>query len=285
MNYYEFTFTYSSPIPASTLNDVLAEELGKIEFESFAQTDDSLLAYISATSYNDVLLSETLSAFPLENVEIFYTKRLIEGKDWNEEWERNYFQPIEIGTDCIVRASFHAVKDNFKYNIIIDPKMAFGTGNHATTYLMISSILRLNLEGKEILDMGCGTAVLAILAKQKGASRVVAIDIDPWAYDNALENIRLNQTNEINVFLGGAEEIEAAGSFDYIFANINRNILLQDVHQYSKALNPDGVLYMSGFYTEDIPLLEQECLKERLELIHSSVRDNWALMSVRKMKT
>lgn len=160
--------------------------------------------------------------------------------------------------------------------------MAFGTGNHATTYLMIQEMLKLDLEGKELLDMGCGTAVLAILAQMRGASRVVAIDIDEWAYNNALENIRLNHTEEIQVALGGAERIPEFGSFDVVFANINRNILLNDICHYSHCMKPGALLFMSGFYTEDIPALRKECEKNGLQIASSSEKDNWAAIKVCK---
>lgn len=160
--------------------------------------------------------------------------------------------------------------------------MAFGTGNHETTYLMLSEMLRLDLTGKELLDMGCGTAVLAILAAKKGAKRLVAIDIDEWAYENAIENCRLNNTEDIRVMLGGAEQIASAGTFDYIFANINRNILLNDIHTYVPALNPEGILYMSGFYTEDIPAIESECLQNGLSLISHTARNNWVVVKTKK---
>lgn len=282
MNYYELTFTYVSPIEVSILNDVLAAELGEIGFESFTENDNGLQGYISDTIYNVEELKEKLASFPLENVEIRYTESLVESKDWNEEWEKNYFKPIRIGKDCIIRASFHEDEPGYAYTIIIDPKMAFGTGNHETTYLMISEMLKLDLNGKELLDMGCGTAVLAILARMKGAARVVAIDIDQWAYDNALENIRLNHTDKIQVALGGAEQIPAAGQFDLVFANINRNILLADIRHYNACMKPGALLYMSGFYTQDIPAIEEECNRNGLTLLSHTEKNNWVAVKVQK---
>lgn len=282
MNYYELTFTYVSPIEASILNDVLAAELGEIGFESFTENENGLQGYISDTIYNVEVLKEKLASFPLENVEIRYTESLVESKDWNEEWEKNYFKPIRIDKDCIIRASFHEDEPGYAYTIIIDPKMAFGTGNHETTYLMISEMLKLDLNGKELLDMGCGTAVLAILARMKGAARVVAIDIDQWAYDNALENIRLNHTNEIQVALGGAEQIPATGQFDLVFANINRNILLADIRHYNACMKPGALLYMSGFYVQDIPAIEEECNRNGLALLSHTEKNNWVAVKVQK---
>lgn len=282
MNYYELKFTYQSPIETTIISDVLAAELGEIGFESFTESEDGLLAYISDSLYNVKELQEKLNDFPLENVSIHFTEQLVESKDWNEEWEKNYFKPIRIGTDCIIRASFHEPEPGFTYNIIIDPKMAFGTGNHETTYLMIGEMLKLDLEGKDLLDMGCGTAVLAILAKMKKAGKVVGIDIDEWAYNNALENIRLNNTDDIEIALGGAEQIPAFGAFDIVFANINRNILLCDIKHYANCMKQGSLLFMSGFYTEDIPAIKAECELNGLNFISYTERNNWVAVRVEK---
>lgn len=275
MNYYELNFTYNTPIEVSIINDVLAAELGEIGFESFTENENGLQGYISDLLYNVKDLQNKLAAFPLDNVEIRYTETQIESKDWNEEWEKNYFKPIRIGKECIIRASFHEAEPDYDYTIIIDPKMAFGTGNHETTFLMISEMLKLDMQGKEVLDMGCGTAVLAILARMKGATRVVGIDIDQWAYNNALENIRLNNTCDIEIALGGAEQIPAFGQFDLVFANINRNILLNDIYQYTACMKPDAVLYMSGFYQEDIPVIKAACNHNGLSLLSYTEKNNW----------
>lgn len=282
MNYYELKFTYQSPIETTIINDVLAAELGEIGFESFTESEDGLLAYISDSLYNVKELQDKLNDFPLENVNIHFSEQLVESKDWNEEWEKNYFKPIRIGNDCIIRASFHQPEPGFTYNIIIDPKMAFGTGNHETTYLMIGEMLKLDLEGKDLLDMGCGTAVLAILAKMKKAGKVVGIDIDEWAYNNALENIRLNATEDIEIALGGAEQIPAFGTFDIVFANINRNILLNDIRHYTDCMKPGALLFMSGFYTEDIPVIKAECELNGLNFISHAERNNWVAVRVEK---
>ena len=282
MNYYELKFTYESPIETTIINDVLASELGETGFESFSESEDGLLAYISEQLYNVEALQDKLKEFPLENVAIRYTEQLVESKDWNEEWEKNYFKPIRIGTDCIIRASFHAPEPGYTYNIIIDPKMAFGTGNHETTYLMITEMLKLDLEGKDLLDMGCGTAVLAILAKMRKAGKVVGIDIDEWAYNNALENISLNHTEDIQISLGGAEQIPAFGQFDIVFANINRNILLNDIKHYTGCMKPGAHLFMSGFYTEDIPAIQAECERNGLTFLSYTERNNWVAVKTQK---
>jgi len=275
MEYYELSFSYKTEIEKETINDILASELGEIGFESFSSNEDGLTAYVIASKYNESLLNDCLKNFLIPGIVFNHTKQLIVDKDWNEEWEKNYFKPIRIENECIIRASFHPHESGFKHTIVIDPKMAFGTGNHATTFLMIGEMLNIDFTGKEVLDMGCGTAVLAILAAMKNASRIVAIDIDEWAYNNAIENCRLNNTENIEVALGGAEQISRFGMFDYIFANINRNILLADIHSYVPALNPGGMLFMSGFYKEDIPVIEKECIKNGLILCSFSERDNW----------
>ncbi len=282
MNYYELSFTYTSPVEREIINDVLAAELGEIGFESFAESEQGLLGYISEDSYDLKVLEDKLADFPLEHTRIDYTAERVESKDWNEEWEKNYFKPIRIGDQCVIRASFHEAEPGYTYAITIDPKMAFGTGNHETTYLMISEMLKLDLEGKELLDMGCGTAVLAILARLKRAKRVVAIDIDEWAYNNALENIRLNHTEEIQVVLGGADKIKEYGSFDIIFANINRNILLNDMRLYASGMRPGSLLFMSGFYTEDLPAIEAECRENGLRPDSYSERNNWVAIRATK---
>ena len=282
MNYYEISFTYESFIPTDIINDVLASVLGGIGFESFVTEDNGLLAYVMDQKYDETMMTVCLDNFPLADIRFFYSQRLVESRNWNEEWEKYYFKPIQIEKDCLIRASFHPEMSGFNYSILIDPKMAFGTGNHATTYLMLCELLKLDLNDKAFLDMGCGTAVLAILAAMKEASRVVAIDIDEWAYNNAIESCRLNNVQNIEIALGGAEQIARFGMFDYIFANINRNILLADIRRYVPALKTEGSLFMSGFYKEDIPAIAEEGNRCGLSLCSFTERDNWVAVQVKK---
>ncbi|MDH6359134.1 50S ribosomal protein L11 methyltransferase [Parabacteroides sp. PF5-9] len=282
MNYYELTFTYNSPLEKEIVNDILSAELGEIGFESFVESAEGLVAYIEEKKYNSKILTDQLALFPLPDVVFNFTEKLIEGKDWNEEWEKNYFKPIRIGDECLIRASFHEPEPGFRYTIVIDPKMAFGTGNHETTYLMISEILQLDLTGKKVLDMGCGTAVLAILARMRGADKVTAIDIDEWAYNNALENIRLNGVSHIHVLEGGAEKIAEDAPFDYVFANINRNILLNDLSVYAEHMQRGGTLFMSGFYEEDIPAIRSAAEQQGLIFQSFTVRNNWVAVQTQK---
>lgn len=278
MDYYVLNITYTSMIPAGIINDVLSSELGEIGFESFEENENGLSAYIPATLYHKETIEQRLGNFPLDGVEFNYETDFMKAKDWNEEWEKNYFKPIRIGKECIIKASFHPEESGFKHTLLIDPKMAFGTGNHDTTRLMITELLETPLKDKAILDMGCGTAVLAILARKLGSGKTVAIDIDEWAYENAVENCKLNQTSDIEIKLGGAEQIGTERQFDLIIANINRNILLNDMHAYTAAMKPGALLFMSGFYTEDIPVLEAEAKKQGLRLICQKESNHWALM-------
>ena len=275
MNYYEVDFSYESSLEPSIISDILASELGEIGFESFTENENGLQAFVPEGAFSEADLQSQIDSFPLEGIRFDYQVKYVESKDWNEEWEKNYFKPIRIGNECIIKASFHPEEPGFTYPITIDPKMAFGTGNHATTYLMIEQMLKLDLDGKELLDMGCGTAVLAILAQMRGAKRVVGIDIDEWAYNNALENIRLNHTEEIEIALGGAEQIARFGMFDIVFANINRNILLRDIPLYTACMKPGALLFMSGFYTEDIAAIQKVCEENGLHLESYTERENW----------
>ena len=222
-----------------------------------------------------------ITDFPFEST-IEYVVQDIPPTNWNEEWEKNYFKPIVIGNECVIHSSFHENVAPAKYNIVIDPKMSFGTGHHETTSLMIEEILRMNVEGKRVLDMGCGTSVLAILAAMRGAGEVMAVDIDEWCTENSEENIKLNNVLGIDVRLGGAEVLKGH-SFDIIIANINRNILLADIKQYSDCLPAGGELYMSGFYKEDIPFIEEEANKNGLQLVSYNEKNNWvAVKTIKK---
>jgi ribosomal protein L11 methyltransferase len=256
------------------LSDALAGMLSDIGFESFVPNGAGIDAYIQKKDFDEQKITETINTFPF-TASIVYKTSYIESKDWNEEWEKNYFEPIIIGNECIIHSSFHINVPKAQYDIIINPKMAFGTGHHETTGLMIEYLLHMDLEGKNVLDMGCGTSVLAILAKMRGAKHVTAIDIDTWCVDNSLENIVLNNVSNIDVKLGDAGLLDDK-HFDIILANINRNILLEDMRKYAGCLPENGELYMSGFYQEDIQKIETEAEKYHLLLKGYKEKNNWA---------
>lgn len=262
------------------ITDLLASYLGEIGFESFEEEPEGMIAYIRQEEFDEDALKYLVSNFPY-STDIHYEILNIDQINWNEEWEKHYFEPIVIGDKCVIHSSFHTNIPNAEYDIVIDPKMSFGTGHHETTSLMIEEILTTDFTGKSVLDMGCGTAVLAILAAKRGAEPVIAIDIDPWCTENSAENVQTNGVGQIQIELGGAERL-AGMSVDVIFANINRNILLEDMKKYSACLNEGGVLYMSGFYTADIPVLEVEMNRNDLKLIASREKNNWAVVKTIK---
>jgi ribosomal protein L11 methyltransferase len=278
MNYFEINF-FINPFE-EYISDVLISELGEIGFDSFVSTETGLDAYALETAFDEAKLKNLLSDFPFE-ASIDYKVTQIESKNWNEEWEKHYFEPIVIGNECVIHSSFHKNVPKAKYDIVIDPKMAFGTGHHETTSLVIGRLLQMDLQDKTLLDMGCGTAVLAILAAMRGAKGIIAIDIDTWCTENSIENIAMNNLQDIDVQLGGAELL-AGLHFDIVLANINRNILLADMEQYAACLSSGGELYMSGFYVQDIPLIEAEANRNGLTLIDYHEKNNWVAVKTVK---
>lgn len=258
--------------------DVLAALLAEIGFESFVPEDEGMSAYVPQALYNEENIANVVAEFPIEGFEITYDCQFIEGEDWNAQWEKNYFQPIVLGEDCVIHSTFHTDVPKARYDILIDPKMAFGTGYHQTTCHMLRAILASDMSGKSVLDMGCGTALLAILARKHGAEKVVAIDIDEFAYENAKENVALNGTPDIEVRLGGADAIKESDSFDYVIANINRNILLMDMVNYVRCMHSGSQIFISGFYTEDMEVLKEEAARHGLRYLDYAENDNWAMM-------
>lgn len=262
------------------VTDILSFYLGNIGYDSFVASENGLEAYIPQQDFSEQKLNEVLHSLAIEmndllkDVKVEYEFNLLEEKNWNKEWEKNYFKPLIVSDKCLVRSSFHSVDKQYDYEITIDPKMAFGTGHHQTTYLMLQEILKLDLKHRSVLDMGCGTAVLAILAAKMGATNVVAIDFDEWAYHNAKENVLLNNITDVTVRLGEVDLIQGE-KYDFIFANINRNVLLQDIQYYVKAMNKGATLIMSGFYLEDVPILKLECEKNNLSFQKTEQKDNW----------
>ncbi len=267
-SYIGYTFTVAPLQPAS---EILIAELAELGFESFVETEEGIEAYIQEKDWKEDILNDV---FILSNqtFKISYTFKNIEQVNWNKEWESN-FQPITVDDICTVRAPFHELPTT-TYDIVIEPKMSFGTGHHATTHMMIQHLLELDLKGKNVLDMGCGTAVLGILAEKRGAKSVDAIDIDNWCYLNSVENADRNDCKVISVFEGGAELL-VNQTYDIIIANINRNILLQDMQAYTARLSDKGTLLLSGFYEADIDVLDQEVKKSGLTLSNKKVKNKW----------
>lgn len=271
MEYKKITFTIE---PDSEINrEILTAKLGEIGFESFTEKDEYTEAYIQSGQFSENLISsKSFSDFPFFSYD--YSVETIPDQNWNEIWEKNYFKPLLINEECLIRAPFHTEYPKAPYEIVIDPRMAFGTGNHETTYLMISEILDLNLTDKKILDMGCGTGVLSILASLKGAREITAIDIDENAYHITLENIKYNNIFNIIVQFGGAELLNAQ-KYEFIFANIQRNVLVQDLPSYTKALDHGGILIMSGFYPQDLKVIQEKAESLGLIFKSSNEKNNW----------
>lgn len=269
MNYYACSF--SNP-ENETLKDMLMELLGAAGFDSFMDTDEGFEAYCQEKSLDETELDEILQMEQFSNVKLL-KKELIPDQDWNATWEASY-EPVIINELCRIKAPFHQVEGSYKYDLIIEPKMSFGTAHHETTSQIIELMLQSDFKGHNVLDMGSGTGVLAILAKKLGSSMTVAIDNDEWAYRNALDNVKLNDETEIVVELGDANSLNNR-QFDIILANINRNILLRDMKEYVKCLVDGGKIFFSGFYEEDLKLIakEAECLG--LKYVNHVTKNNW----------
>ncbi|MBP1639174.1 MAG: ribosomal protein L11P-lysine N-methyltransferase [Bacteroidetes bacterium] len=271
MDYIELTLSLNNS--RGFENDIVSATLAEIGFESFVYTNDGLKAYCAASLFDEKELNNWKVSLPC-NIDVEYNFELIRDKNWNEEWEKHYFSPIIIGNECVIHSSFHTNVPKARYDILIDPKMSFGTGHHETTSLIIGELIKMNVAGKSLLDMGCGTGVLAILADMKGAKPITAIDIDEWAYKNTVENIRLNSCPDIKTLKGGAELLDGQ-KFDIILANINRNILLSDMKQYAACLSTGGLLLMSGFYKTDMPAIESEANENGLTFVKFEEKNNW----------
>ena len=274
MKYFEVTFT---TCPCNeTINDVVSALAGEIGFESFVEWENGVQAYVQQSLFDEEALKEMVTNFPLPDTQITYEIKEAEDKDWNEEWEKNFFQPIVIGDRCCIHSTFHKDTPQTEYEILINPQMAFGTGHHETTSSIICELLDADLQGKSVLDMGCGTSILAILASMRGANPVTAIDIDDWCVNNSRDNIELNGISNITVELGDAGLLEGREAFDVIIANINRNILLADMDRYAACMHKGSELYMSGFYVQDIPVIQEEAENLGMTFVHHREKNNWA---------
>ncbi|WP_047246079.1 50S ribosomal protein L11 methyltransferase [Maribacter thermophilus] len=266
--YIEYRFKVAPLQPAS---DILIAELGELGFESFVEEETGILAYIQKEDWEKEML-QNLEILKNPNFKIEFVVKEIEQENWNATWEQN-FQPILVEDICMIRAPFHEKKD-VKYDIVIEPKMSFGTGHHETTHMMLQHLLLLDLKGKSVLDMGCGTGVLAILSAKLGGNPIDAIDIDNWCYLNAKENVERNNVGFIQVYEGDASLL-GDKKYDVIIANINRNILLSDIPDYRACLKENGILLLSGFYTEDLKLITDKCSEIGLKFEKNIEKNNW----------
>lgn len=275
MNYIEYQFSIS---PTNPWREILVALLSELEFESFSDTQDGLLAYVQA-QYDDISkVEEQINS--LEKVQINFTRKEIIQQNWNAEWESN-FHPILVNDQCYIRAEFHESKPSIPYEIVIQPKMSFGTGHHETTHLMVEYILESEFKDKDVLDMGCGTSILAILTKMKGATYAEGIDIDEWAVDNSIENAERNAV-EITARLGDAS-ILGDKKFDTILANIQRNILLKDIPSYVNCLkSKNGELILSGLLEVDFEDIKNKCIENGLKFVSKKQRNEWIAL---KFKT
>ncbi|NLP58064.1 50S ribosomal protein L11 methyltransferase [Lutibacter sp. B1] len=273
--YISYNFTVTPKEPGT---EILIAELGFAGFESFVENEDGVVAYIQEKDWNEHILDDIYS-LKSDEFTISYTKEVIEQTNWNSEWEKN-FNPIQVDNLVSIRAPFHE-NPNLKYDIVIEPKMSFGTGHHETTHMMVQHLLKLDLTNKKVLDMGCGTGILAIFAEMKGAKPIDAIDIDSWCFENSIENLERNNCTHISVYEGDASLL-INKKYDVIIANINRNILLNDIKTYANCLNDNGILLLSGFYNEDIPVIDAEVSKYDLKIDEIIERNNWVALKYLK---
>ncbi len=269
MNYIACTF--SNP-QNEALKDMFTEMLGNIGFDSFMDIDEGFTAYCAETAFDKNALDGILAMEQLADVQIF-KQEIIPDQDWNATWESSY-EPVVIDGICRIRAPFHEADSSYKYDLCIEPKMSFGTAHHETTAQIIKLMLAEDFKGKDVLDMGSGTGILAILAKKLGSAKTVAVDNDEWAYRNALDNVKLNAENDIVVELGDANSLNNR-QFDVIIANINRNILLRDMREYVKCLKNAGKIFFSGFYESDLQMIKFEAERLGLSYLNNIKENEW----------
>lgn len=272
--YQGYYFTITPPQPGT---EILIATLGELGFESFVETEHGCEAYIS----NDEDAKLQLNELHFDDFTYSFTKKNFAQTNWNAEWEKN-FEPVLVEDKLLIRAPFHDPNASVKHEIVIMPKMSFGTGHHDTTWLMCKQLFEINLQNKSVLDMGCGTGVLAILAKKLGAKHTVGIDIDEWSVENSIENCASNNCADIEVKLGDKELLETYNGFDIILANINKNVLKAQLPQYAALLKPEGTILLSGFFSTDVEELQKFSETLGLKLLQNYSRNNWAVMKMQK---
>lgn len=275
MQYLEFKINCKEDF-----REILIAELAEVGFDSFLETDTGLDAYIEEKSFQRESFQEVINRYQVA-ADIDVIEGRMEKVNWNEEWEKHY-DPIAVGDKVYVRASFHPAKSEFKHEILINPKMSFGTGHHATTFLMLSHQLTIDHQGKRVIDIGAGTGILAIMAHKLGASEVEAFDIDEWCVDNGNENFDLNGMQAVKMGLGTVREVVPQGTFDIVLANINKNVLLDELEIYATLVNKQGNLLLSGFYTHDIDDIHEKAKSVGFNLLSQKDKDNWAALIFEK---
>ncbi|MCX6213491.1 50S ribosomal protein L11 methyltransferase [Spirosoma sp.] len=275
MNYIELQLRLS---PDYT--DILTAELAELGYESFVETDEGLNAYIIEPDYIEEAVLELIAKYAGQTA-IAYEVNSLEKRNWNAEWERDY-EPIEVADQVRVRASFHESDARFRYDIVINPKMSFGTGHHETTAMMMEQQLGLDFSGKSVLDVGSGTGILAILAAKMGADNVLAFDIEEWAVENARENAELNSCPQVTVFQGTIADVDSTNQYEIVLANINRNVLLAEIPTYTNLLTRNGQLVVSGFYEHDAADIEQKAAESGLALTNRLTTNQWTSLSFNK---
>lgn len=282
MKYYEVSFTIRPYLEA--YSDVLSATLAELGFESFVPTANGLTAYIQQGLFDSESLNRTIVDFPIRGIQIEHETSEAEYADWNAVWEEEGFQPVIIDNKIVIHDVKHTDVPNLPYDIVISPKLAFGTGSHQTTRMILRELLRLELKGKKVIDAGTGTGILSIMCIKQGTSEVFAYDIDEWSVENTRDNLLLNGIhNEVHVELGDATVLDKTNNADLIIANINRNILLNDLKSFCMKLEDKGLLLISGFYTEDSPLLIETANKHGLKLINKESEDNWCMLVLEKL--
>lgn len=282
MNDYIETRLEMEPYVGEDATDLLAGMLGDVGYESFVPDEHGLTAYVAVGSFDSAAVDGVVADFPYDcSLTVTHTK--VEGRDWNEEWEKNYFKPIIVGDRCVVHSSFHTDIPKVEYDIVIDPKMAFGTGHHATTSQILTALLDMDLAGKAVIDMGTGTAILALLAAMRGAQPVTGIEIDEFAYVNARENVALNGHPEIELILGDASKLADVADCDVFLANINRNVITADIAAYAARLRRGGAMLLSGFYVDDIPVVAEAAEAAGLKVESWTELDRWTCLKLRRL--
>ncbi|MBX2897489.1 MAG: 50S ribosomal protein L11 methyltransferase [Cyclobacteriaceae bacterium] len=261
-------------------SEILMAEVGEAGFDTFMETETGFEAYVEGDAFDKQVLEEIKEKYASVTPLVFQYDE-IEKQNWNEAWEKNV-EPIIVDDKCLVRAAFHKIEKTYPYEIIITPKMSFGTGHHQTTHLMLSAQMKMDHRGKRVMDAGCGTAILSIMANKLGATEVEAFDIDEWSVENGNENTANNNCSNIRIQLGKINEVNLTGTFDIILANINKNILLAEMHQYAAFLKSGGELLLSGFYEQDIPDLKLEAAKYALKAVRQQTRETWACLLLQK---